>query len=360
MRRTQCRVLAAVALSAAAVLSCRTSPPFAPAAEARELVDGHVGKNRNVGIAVGIHHGDTRWTYGAGHVHAPDGARPDEDTIFEIGSISKVLTGVLLADAVNEGDVTLDTPIETLLPPGVAPRGSKRSITLLDLATHRSGLPRMPANFRPSEPLDPYVDYDAAAMYEALEELRLLSEPGATYAYSNLAVGLLGHSLARATRTPFADLLHDRVLAPAGMSSSGVGFGEESPRLAHVYSGIGKPVRPWRFDVLAAAGAVRSTVRDLLRFGDACLDARSARLRAAIDASREIRVETEPRMGLGWHVMRVDGHDVWWHNGMTGGSASFFALCPAQRLCVVVLSNTARSVDELSIHLVELALQPPR
>lgn len=323
-----------------------------------EIAGQHVGKNKNVGIMVGIRDGKHRWTHGFGRVAKPDGAPPDERTLFEIGSITKVFNGILLADRVAERKVSLDDPLAKHLPSRVAvPAGESRDVSLLDLVTHRSGLPRMPPNFRPKDVQDPYVDYGVEQLYEAFEDIELATEPGEAYEYSNLATGLLGHVLARASETDdYAALLKRRVLDPLGLTSTGINFGQDSKRLASVYTGIGKPAKPWRFDVLAPAGAIRSSMADMLAFVDANLGLRCQEFQPILDAARRIRTESEPRVALGWHVLKIDETDVWWHNGGTGGSCSFVGIVPDQTIGVVVLSNSARSVDELAIKLLRLVL----
>ncbi|MCA8941678.1 MAG: beta-lactamase family protein [Planctomycetes bacterium] len=326
-----------------------------------ERANAHVGKNKNVGIAIGIRSGDVRWTKGFGRVSNPDGDPPDEHTLFEIGSISKVFNGILLADRVLAGELTLDDDVQASLPEGVTvPRGEHRAITLLDLATHRSGLPRMPSNFRPKDGADPYADYDANRLYEELADCRLSTEPGESYEYSNLGAALLGHAIALDAGRPYAELLTERVLEPLGLESTGIGLGNGTKRLAPVHDGLGRPAQHWNFDVFAPAGALRSSVADLLLFVDANLGLRAADSSKVLAFAREVRVETEPPLGLGWHVMRIGELGIWWHNGGTGGSRSFLAVCPDRQVGIVVLSNSERSVDDLAIESLRALLEPAR
>ena len=192
-------------------ITTATAQDYDHAKAVSDLAGQSVGKNKNVGIMVGIRDGETRWTHGFGRVSKPDGPAPDEDTLFEIGSITKVFNGILLADQVAAKNVALDDPLQKYLPSEVrVPKGEAREISLLDLVTHRSGLPRMPSNFRPKDVQDPYVDYGTDELYELFDDLELRAEPGEAYEYSNLATGLLGHALARANQVEdYAELLED-------------------------------------------------------------------------------------------------------------------------------------------------------
>jgi CubicO group peptidase (beta-lactamase class C family) len=143
-------------------------------------------------LVVGLAVGDERRYFAFGKL--PGGAVPDERSIFELASVGKTFTGLLLADIVERGDVVLATEATTLLPPEakLTQIGGKR-ITLLDLATHSSGIPSLPGNMPMVDPLNPYADYTVPQMYVGLREIELQFEPGRGYSYSNLGFGLLGH-----------------------------------------------------------------------------------------------------------------------------------------------------------------------
>src|SRR3569833_173742 len=120
----------------------------------------------------------------------------DDNSIFEIGSISKVFTSTILADMVLKGEVKLEDPVQKYLPASVhIPAREGKEITLANLSEQNSGLPRMPTNFTPADPKNPYADYTVKQMYDFLSSYQLPRDPGAKYEYSNLGVGLLGHAL---------------------------------------------------------------------------------------------------------------------------------------------------------------------
>lgn len=201
-------------------------------------------------------------------------AAPGADDVFEIGSVSKVFTALLLADAAARGAVTLDTPVIQLLPFGVRfPERDGVRPTLEQLATHRAGLPPLPDNLDPTAP-DPYAHYGEAELYAYLEHAELLFTPGTAYSYSNLGAGILGHVLARTLGTSYADAVTTRILEPLGLHHTWTEVpAAEQARIVPGHTAGGAAAGPWTFDVLAGAGAWRSTARDMATLVRAALDA---------------------------------------------------------------------------------------
>src|SRR3954462_12153798 len=165
-----------------------------------------------------------RVVYGYGRTSPnANGSAPDGKTIYEIGSATKAFTGVLLADMVQRGQVSLDDPVQKLLPAEVKlPQKGEHPMTLLDLATHRSGLPRLPENLTPKDPGNPYADYTEKQLYAFLQKWEPARAPGDSYEYSNLGMGLLGHLLARKAGKSYEALLTERVLKPAAMNDTSI------------------------------------------------------------------------------------------------------------------------------------------
>jgi len=278
---------------------------------------------------------------------SPDIAEPPgPDAIFEIGSVSKVLTGLLLAAAVQRHEVTLDTPAAQLVPFGVRfPDKDGVRPTLSHLASHRSGLPTLPDNLAPASLLDPYATYGERQLYGYLERAELLFVPGQAYAYSNLGAGLLGHLLARRLGIDYESAVKARVLEPLGLTETQIHLPEAAAK--HFVPGTGangEVTPPWTFDVLAGAGAWRSTPRDLVKLVTAAAAAAAGKEVPLGDALRASFVpvgeaeEGQPRVGLAWHL--TEGGVVW-HNGMTGGHASFIGFDPATSEGIVILASTA-------------------
>lgn len=329
-----------------------------------------VDSGRAPAIVVGIiEHGKRRYvSYGS----AGEGRTPlDAHTLFEIGSISKTFTGLLLADAVTRGEVRLDEPVTELLPAGTTvPSRDGKPVTLLQLSTHRSGLPRLPTNMAPADVADPYADYDTKRLYEFLASYTLTRAPGERAEYSNLGGGLLGHALTRkAGMTSWGELVARRVTGPLGMQETFVDVPPQlMERLSTGHDERMMPAKPWRFDALAGAGALRSSAADMLTYLAAELDTASGPLAKAIAMGRVPRAEFAPgsSIALAWMVSGSPVAPIWWHNGGTGGFRSFVAFDPARQVGVVVLANSAISVDDIGMHLMYplaplvMPILPPR
>ena len=305
-----------------------------------------------VGMTIGVLRDGERHVFGYGRMGSEDATVPDGKTVFELGSITKVFTGILLADLVRDGAVTLDQPVQELLPEGVTvPSRDDAVITLRHLSTHTSGLPRMPPNFAPADPQNPFADYDAARLVAGLQAVTLESVPGARYAYSNLGVGLLGHALSLVAGKPYEALLRERILDPLHMTDTTITLtAEMKSRLAPGHLADGTPTPGWDLGALAGAGALRSTVDDVLTFLEANLEGGETPLAKSLATALSLQAEPagQPvKMGLGWHFgTAADGR---WHNGQTGGYHTHAGLLLDHDVGIVVLANTATGkVDELA------------
>lgn len=279
---------------------------------------------------------------------------PDGDTVFEIGSITKVFTSLLLADMIERGEVKADTPVASLLPEGVrVPERNGRKITLLDISMQVSGLPRMPSNFSPANPSNPYADYGPKQLYEFLGGYTLPRDPGEKYEYSNVAVGLLGHALARKAGMSYEELVRQRILVPLGMTSTSITLSaDQKARLAPGHTATLGPAPNWDLDAMAGAGALRSTANDMLKFLAANLGLTESPLKPAMARMCSVRRPAGAaslEIAMGWHILTAFG-DVFWHNGGTGGYRSFAGFRPETKSAVVVLTNTSFDVDDIGRH----------
>lgn len=333
----------------------------------RERIDR---QKQSVGIAVGILEPGGRRIIAHGRLGKEDPRPPNEDSVFEIGSATKVFTALVLADMVHHGEVWLSDPAEKYLPPGVKiPQRGARQITLEHLATHRSGLPRLPSHLSLKNQANPYADYSIDQLYQFLSSYRLTSDIGSQYVYSNLGGGLLGHLLARRRGVGYEELVRTRILEPLKMNSTRITLSEDMKlRLASGYDRALNPVPMWDLPALGGAGALRSTARDLLTFLEAVLGYVPSPLAPAMAAMLAVRYPTGVRgleIALGWHGLTRDGREVIWHNGGTGGFRCFIGYDPMKRIAVVVLSNagTVAGVDDIGLHLLDARLalsRPPK
>jgi CubicO group peptidase (beta-lactamase class C family) len=281
----------------------------------------------------------------------------DGNTVFEIGSISKVFTTAILADMVRRGEVKLDDPISKYLPPSVkVPSRGGKQITLVDLATQSSGLPRLPNNMRPANFDNPYADYTVEQLYAFLSGYELPRDIGAQFEYSNLGVGLLGHVLALRAGKSNEDLVIERILKPLGMSDTRITLSESMrTRLAAGHNAIGTAVKNWDLPTLAGAGALRSTVNDMAKFMWASLQSRgpvSSDL-AAAQAPLRPAGSDQMKIGLAWITLNRFDKPIVFHNGQTGGYHGFFGFDSARTRGVILLENQSTNVDDIALHLLD-------
>ena len=341
-------------------------------AEIEKLLADRIDVQRqSVGIVVGVIEPSGRRVVAYGRLARGDPRPLNGDTLFEIGSITKVFTSLLLADAAERHEVALTDPVSKFLPPTVwVPERGGRVITLQDLATHTSGLPRMPGNIRPADPANPFADYSVAQLYQFLSSYQLPRDIGSQYEYSNIGGGLLGHVLALRANTDYASLVRERITVPLGMASTAIALSPElKARLAVGHSATLEPVANWDLPTLAGAGALRSTTNDLLTFLAANLGYTNTPLAPAMRLMLSVRrpaTTGDAQIALGWHVLTLPGREIVWHNGATGGYRAYIGFDRAARTGVVVLSNatTAEGPDDIGRHLLDpdlplLALTAP-
>ena len=318
----------------------------------KEFVEG----GQSVGVVVGIVRDGERIVVGHGRLSVDDPGLPDGDTVFEIGSVTKVFTSIALADLELSGELGLDTPVQGLLGAEVrVPMRDGAEIALGHLATHSSGLPRLPDNLVPADWANPYADYTVERLYEFLTGHELARDIGDSVEYSNLGYGLLGHALALREGVDYETLIARRILESLEMSDTAVELTQPlRERLAAGHDERLRPVPNWDIPALAGAGALRSTVNDLLIFLEANLGLRQTPLHEAMERTHAPQV-TDPAMGmdigLGWIIADEGDRRFVWHNGATGGYSSFIGFDPQAREAVVVLSNSVISVDGLAYRL---------
>jgi len=364
---------ALIALATLETSSLHAQSPVVPSdADIRQILADRIDRDRqSVGIVVGvIGAGGARdrrvIAYGA--LETGDARPITGDTIFEIGSVTKVFTSLLLADMVRRGEVALTDPVAKYLPADIKmPERNGRAISLQDLATHTSGLPRLPTNMMPKDRANPYADYSVAQLYQFLSTYTLPRDIGSRYEYSNLGGGLLGHVLARRAGMDYEALVRSRITGPLGMNSTSVTLSaDQQRRLAVGHNDRLAPVPNWDLPTLAGAGALRSTANDMLTFVAANLGAMTSPLAPAMSAMLADRRPTGMpglEVALAWHIATRNGDDLIWHNGGTGGYRSFIGFNPRTKIGVVVLSNTSTlaGVDDIGLHVLDprLPTMPP-
>jgi CubicO group peptidase (beta-lactamase class C family) len=339
---------------------------FPPDSVVQALLDDAVADGRSAAVAVALIEPDRTTRFLTAGNPGP-GRTLGPQSVFEIGSITKVFTGVLLADMALRREVALDDPVAKYLPEGVTmPSRNGRQITLAQLSMQNSGLPRLPDNMRPRDPLNPYADYSDAQLYEFLGGHVLQRDPGQRYEYSNLGVGLLGHVLALRAGKSYEQLVKERILDPLGMAHT---VRTLTPwmreRVVAGHNASGDTVPLWDLVTLAGAGALRSTTEDMVKFALAALHGGDDAVHQAIALAMASRAEAASplmRIGLGWHRRQTSADTIVWHNGGTGGFRSFLGVVPATGRGVVLMSSTAGGgLDDIAFHLLDprLPLAPP-
>lgn len=312
----------------------------------REFLQAAVGSDEKVAgrVAVVVEGGATSMA-ALGSSGTP-GVAMDGDAVFEIGSITKVLTALMLADMVARGEVAFDDPVAKYLPPSITLHERGRPITLLDLATYRSGLPNMPGNLpaRWWASPDPFADYTKEKLYDFLSGYVPEYEPGGHYQYANLGFALLGIALARRAGKSYEELLIGRVCDPLGLRDTGVTLTRHMRR--HLAQGHNpdnlKRVSRWHMPGLPEMGGVLSTARDLAVLLKASMGLARTPLSGSFARLLQTRRPTTVSgtdVGLGWFISSNRTEEIVWKSGLTGGFSSFIAFSTRRRRGAVLLSN---------------------
>jgi len=308
----------------------------------------------NVQFAIGIIDGEDEITFGLKKAVKWEEIENSKD-IFEIGSVTKVFTSLLLAKVVEKGLIHLTDTIQEDLE---VDWKETTPITYEMLANHTSGLPRIPDNFIKYAIMNaqnPYEKYDEEALIEYLEEkMSLNSKPGEKYAYSNVGAGLLSYLLCQKLNITYEEALQQMVFEPLSMEYSTTDLEKVEGDLVIGLDKKGKPTSNWAFDALAGAGAIKSNVEDMLKF----MQSQLTDTTEAVQLMQTKTIEGDPfHMALGWHIITDNG--FLWHNGGTGGYRSSVVLDPETNKGVVILTNISAGhkeagfIDDLSFLIME-------
>src|SRR5665213_1681473 len=297
------------------------------------LTSGDLMPGTGVGMAIGV------WEHGERRVFSYGAAKPD--SLFEIGSISKTFTGLMLARMVAEGKARLDQPVRELLPAGTVEKPAGPEITLLDLATHHSGLPEFPDNIHPADRSNPFADYGPQQLYAWLGAHGTAKRADAGYLYSSLGMGLLGQALAERAGRSYAEELRAEITAPLGITDTVVKLSAaQQARFPRGHDAKHRPVSAWDLDALAGAGAIRSTAEDMTTYLEANLHGRRySALSGALALSHRLRdnAGADNQISLAWLYSARTG--TYQHSGATAGFTSTAFFNPGSDFAAVVLMN---------------------
>lgn len=328
---------------------------FPDDAKLLELIKSRVDDGRATGLVLGVldADGSTRIvSYGDPGAGAPP---LGPDSVFEIGSVTKVFTTTLLAEMAQKGEVSLDAPAQQYAPPGMTlPTRNGKAITLAHLAEQNSGLPRLPTNFTPADMSNPYADFTLDQLNAFLASHQLRRDPGAEFEYSNLGMGLLGNLLAHRAGQSYEQLVRARILDPLGMTSTAITLTPDmKARLTKGHAGPDTPAANWDLPTLAGAGALRSTVTDLLKFVDANLGEPKTDLERAMRLAHQPRftLDANSKIGLGWINVTTPNGSFIFHDGGTGGYGAIVGIDQARGVGVVLLGNRTGIPEDIAMHL---------
>jgi CubicO group peptidase (beta-lactamase class C family) len=368
LKRVAARLAGPVAVIAALLLlagsahgqTTAAQPALASDAELRAILADHIDvQHKSVGMVVGITTPAGRRVVSYGQLNQGDERQLNGDTVFEIGSVTKVFTALLLADMVQRGELRLDDPVAKYLPAGVKmPERQGHSITLVDLATQTSGLPFFPSDIPLADPKEAeriVAQYTIAQSYQFLSRFELTRDIGTKWEYSNLGFGLLGQALVQRAGMDYEALVRARITRPLGMESTAIAVSPAmQARLAPGHDAKLQPASEIVMPAFLAAGCLRSSANDILTFLETFLGRKDSPLAPAMQAMLQTRRPGPGfQQGLGWWIISMGSADEGFvfHGGETPGYSTSVAYDPKTQTGVVVLSNGAENDGGLGWHL---------
>ncbi|MFA4985991.1 MAG: serine hydrolase [Candidatus Brocadiia bacterium] len=318
-----------------------------------DLAELYLASPSYVGLEIGVYWKGVEYEWGFGQVSMYDDKPPTPDTLFEVGSISKVFTCLLVERAVREGKLKLTEDISRFLPAITLADPRVAKITILDLVTHTSGLPTTPTNLAATvkNPQDPFANYTEDDLYEFLGSFVLPRDPGTEYEYSNTGMTMAGLFASYALGGEYGKLLQEMVLVPMGLADTTLAPAkEQQKRMAQGFSLGKQPIPSWNLGIYNPAGGVKSTVRDLLSFARYNMGDKKGDLYADMKECHRprYRISDKLEIALGWHIFddQSGSEPIVWHNGRTGAFCAFLGFLPSSDAAVVILCNTPATVDQ--------------
>jgi serine-type D-Ala-D-Ala carboxypeptidase/endopeptidase len=326
--------------------------------EIKAIIDKEVYQKRSASIIVGtIDATGKRQVVAAGSFKDKETVLPNENTMYEIGSITKVFTTLILADMVLKKQVNLEDPISKYLPASVKlPVVKNKEITLLNLANHSVGWPRMPDNYDPKSLDNPFADYTIEQTYDYISRATFDYAPGTWFQYSNVGFGLLGHILSQVAGKPYETLVKEKICTPLNMPNTTIILTPaQKQNLAIGHNETGVAAENWDMPAIAGTGALRSNINDMLNFAGANLGIIKTDLYPAMQLAHIPRISKRPDDGevtLGWTLVKSkEGDEYIWKDGTTAGYRSIMLLNKTKKTGVVILANTLNPINDLAYHI---------
>jgi CubicO group peptidase (beta-lactamase class C family) len=300
------------------------------------------------GVSVGVFKDNQTFYYGYGETKKGNNAIPNSETIYEIGSITKTFTALLMMDYLQSNSLSINNPINNFLPYDVPLLArSNVPIRVRHLLNHTSGLPRLPEDFEAGMDINnPYKHYDSTKVYNFLKNYRLMVEPGEVWEYSNLGMGLVGLILERKTHMSYEDLLKVKICTPLGLSKTKITLNSnDSLNYAVGYDAYGTQVPYWDdMNAFKGAGAIRSNAKDMIAYGKNILNYETSLLKTPIDSCLKVTYDNgSTKMASGWIYQTINGNDIVIHDGGTAGFNSYIVICKSKNVVLVILFSNGPS-----------------
>lgn len=325
--------------------------------EVDSVAKAYLAMPGNPGLSIGILKNGNTVFYHYGETRKGTGNLPSNRSIYEIGSISKSFTGILLAKAIEEQKVKADDDIRKYLPESCKHLAYQNTpVTLVQLANHTAGIPRLPANLTDQKDFnekDPYRHYTKALLISYLSKLKLKAMPGTASDYSNTGMALLGVILADVYGKSYEALVKEKITEPLRMTHTFENVPDaEIPAFCTGYDGQGNETSYWHLGDIPACGGLRSTPEDMMLYLQANLEEKDAAIR--LSHATTFQSGKYNSLGMAWHKQQsLSGDELIWHNGGTYGFSSFMGFMKAKNCGVVVLSNSGNNVDAVGISILK-------
>ncbi|MEY2918007.1 MAG: hypothetical protein RIS73_1721 [Bacteroidota bacterium] len=316
------------------------------------IIQPFMFESKTVGLSIGILKDGKTYFYNYGETKKANGQVPSSKNLYEIGSVTKTFTGILLAKAVTENKLQLNDPVNKFLPKNIPVlKFGNDTLKIVHLSNHTSGLPPLPDNFGSTDLVNPYKDYDEKKLLDYLKYASLSRKPGEKWEYCNLGVGLLGYILQQVNKMSFEKMVTDFITSKAAMTDTReLLTKKDSALFVQGYDESILPQNQWDFTALAAAGCLRSNTADMLKYAALNLEATDKNLQKSIELSHQVTFDNgQDKIALNWFIQNWGWGPLLFHGGATGGYRSLLAINAKTKNAVIVLSNTGVSIDAAGV-----------
>ena len=320
------------------------------------LLQNFMFESKTVGLSIGVLKDGQTYYYNYGETKKGNGVVPSSKNLYEIGSITKTFTGLLLAKAVVENKIKLTDPVNKFLPKNIPViKFGNDTLKIVHLSNHTSGLPPLPDNFGATDLINPYKNYDEKKLLAYLKHAALSRKPGEKFEYCNLAVGLLGNILERVNKMPYEKLVKNAICVTAAMKATKQFLTKtDSAIFMQGYTENIIPQSQWDFKALAAAGCLRSNTEDMLKYAALNLGTSNGKLNEAISLSHQTTFNAgQQQIALNWFIQNWGWGNILFHGGQTGGYKCFLALNKKTKNAVIILANTGVNNDAVGVEILK-------